>query len=69
MWEAPKPIVGRINGAARAGGLGLVAACDIAVAAEPATFALSEVRIGVIPATIAVVLVPRSARRARWSCA
>ena len=33
MWEAPKPIVGRINGAARAGGLGLVAACDIAVAA------------------------------------
>jgi methylglutaconyl-CoA hydratase len=59
MWEAPKPIVGRINGAARAGGLGLVAACDIAVAAEPTTFALSEVRIGVIPATIAVVLVPK----------
>jgi methylglutaconyl-CoA hydratase len=59
MWEAPKPIVGRINGAARAGGLGLVAACDIAVAAEPATFALTEVRIGVIPAIIAVVLVPK----------
>ena len=59
MWEGPKPIVGRINGAARAGGLGLVAACDIAVAAEPTTFALSEVRIGVIPATIAVVLVPK----------
>ena len=59
MWEAPKPIVGRINGAARAGGLGLVAACDIAVAAEATTFALSEVRIGVIPAIIAVVLVPR----------
>ena len=59
MWEAPKPIVGRINGAARAGGLGLVAACDIAVAAESATFGLSEVRIGVIPATIAVVLVPK----------
>lgn len=59
MWEAPKPIVGRINGAARAGGLGLVAACDIAVAAEATTFALSEVRIGVIPAIIAVVLVPK----------
>ena len=59
MWEAPKPIVGRINGAARAGGLGLVAACDIAVAPEAATFALTEVRIGVIPATIAVVLVPK----------
>ena len=59
MWHAPKPIVGRINGAARAGGLGLVAACDIAVAPETATFALSEVRIGVVPATIAVVLVPK----------
>src|SRR5262249_41813044 len=59
MWDAPKPIVGRINGAARAGGVGLVAACDIAVAAESATFGLSEVRIGVIPATIAVVLVPK----------
>ncbi len=59
MWEGPKPIVGRINGAARAGGVGLVAACDIAVAVESATFAVNEVRIGVIPATIAVVLVPK----------
>ena len=59
MWEAPKPVVGRINGAARAGGLGLVAACDIAVAPEAATFGLSEVRIGVVPATIAVVLIPK----------
>jgi len=69
MWNAPKPIVGRINGAARAGGLGLVAACDIAVAVETATFGLSEVRIGVIPATIAVVLVPRiGATRAMELC-
>ena len=59
MWHAAKPIVGRINGAARAGGLGLVAACDIAVAPETATFGLSEVRIGVVPGTIAVVLVPK----------
>jgi methylglutaconyl-CoA hydratase len=59
MWDAPKPIVGRINGAARAGGLGLVAACDIAVAPESATFGFSEVRIGVIPAIIAVVVVPK----------
>lgn len=59
MWHASKPIVGRINGAARAGGLGLVAACDIAVAPETATFGLSEVRIGVVPGTIAVVLVPK----------
>ena len=59
MWESPKPVIGRINGAARAGGLGLVAACDIAVAVETATFALSEVRIGVIPAVISVVLLPK----------
>lgn len=59
MGESPKPIVGRIAGAARAGGLGLVAACDLAVAAEGATFALTEVRVGVIPAIVAVVLLPR----------
>ena len=59
MWEAPKPIVGRINGATRAGGLGLVAACDIAVAPENTTFAVTEVRIGVTPAVVAVVLLPK----------
>ena len=56
MWNAPKPVVGRINGAARAGGMGLVAACDIAIGVESATFAVNEVRIGVIPAIISVVL-------------
>jgi methylglutaconyl-CoA hydratase len=59
MWDSPKPIVGRINGAARAGGIGLLAACDIAVAPETATFAFSEVRLGVIPAIISVVVIPR----------
>jgi len=59
MWESPKPVIGRINGAARAGGLGLVAACDVAVAVNTTTFALSEVRIGVIPAVISVVLLPK----------
>jgi methylglutaconyl-CoA hydratase len=59
MWEGPKPIVGRINGPARAGGVGLVAACDIAVAVESATFAVNEVRIGVIPAVVSVVLLPK----------
>ena len=57
LWRSPKPVIGRINGSARAGGLGLVAACDIAVAADSATFAVSEVRIGVIPAVISVLLV------------
>jgi len=59
IWNAPKPVIARINGPVRAGGLGLVAACDIAVSVETATFAFSEVRIGVIPAIIAVVVVPK----------
>jgi methylglutaconyl-CoA hydratase len=59
LWESPKPVVGRINGSARAGGLGLMCACDIAVAVETATFAFSEVRVGVAPATISVVTLPR----------
>ncbi|MGH2608224.1 MAG: enoyl-CoA hydratase/isomerase family protein, partial [Tepidiformaceae bacterium] len=59
MIEAPKPFIARVNGAARAGGIGLFAACDIAVAVETATFALSEVRIGVAPAVISVVVIPR----------
>ena len=49
----PKPTVARINGAAYAGAIGLVCACDIAVAAADATFAISEVRLGLLPATIA----------------
>lgn len=53
--ESPKPVVARINGHARAGGLGLIAACDIALAPSAATFAFTEVRIGVVPAIIAVV--------------
>lgn len=61
IWNSPKPVVGRINGAARAGGVGLVAACDIAVGAETATFAVNEVRIGVIPAIISVVLLRKIA--------
>ncbi|MGA2087681.1 MAG: enoyl-CoA hydratase/isomerase family protein [Stellaceae bacterium] len=65
--ELPKPVVARVNGAAFAGGVGLVACCDIAVAAEEAVFAVSEVRIGLVPATIAPYLVaaigPRAARR------
>jgi methylglutaconyl-CoA hydratase len=57
--NAEKPVVCRVNGHARAGGLGLLAACDIAVAVESATFAFSEVRIGVAPAIISVVTLPK----------
>ena len=50
----PKPVVAKVNGHARAGGLGLIAACDIAVAPDDATFAFTEVRLGLVPAIIAV---------------
>jgi methylglutaconyl-CoA hydratase len=50
--ECPKPVVGRINGAAIGGGVGLVSCCDIVVAAERARFGLSEVRLGILPAVI-----------------
>ena len=52
--ESPKPVVARVNGAARAGGLGLIAACDLAVGLASATFGFSEVRIGVAPASVLV---------------
>lgn len=50
--RCPKPLVGRINGAAIGGGVGLVSCCDIVVAVERAKFAFSEVRLGVVPAVI-----------------
>ncbi len=55
IWFSPKPVVGRINGHARAGGIGLVCACDIAVASEAATFGFAEVRLGLVPAIISVL--------------
>jgi methylglutaconyl-CoA hydratase len=61
--ECPKPVVARVAGAARAGGIGLVAAADIAVCAADATFAFSEVRIGVIPAVISAAVLPRLSGR------
>jgi methylglutaconyl-CoA hydratase len=64
IWTSPTPVVARVAGPARAGGVGLVAACDLAVAADTATFAFPEVRIGVVPATIAVTVLPRLLPRA-----
>jgi methylglutaconyl-CoA hydratase len=55
----PRPVVARVNGPARAGGLGLLAACDIAIGLSDATFAFSEVRIGVVPAVISVPVMSR----------
>jgi methylglutaconyl-CoA hydratase len=59
IWESTKPVVARIAGPARAGGLGLIAAADIAVCVAEATFAFTEVRLGVIPAVISAVVMPR----------
>lgn len=64
LWTSPKPIVAKLAGPARAGGLGIAAACDIAVAVDTATFAFSEVRIGVVPAVISVTVLPRLQARA-----
>jgi len=52
LHECPKPTIARVHGDAYAGGMGLVAACDIAVAASTANFCLSETKLGLIPATI-----------------
>ncbi len=59
MWEGPKPVIAAVNGHAFGGGIGLVAAADIAIAAERAKFAFSEVRVGVVPAMISVVVLPK----------
>jgi methylglutaconyl-CoA hydratase len=55
VLECPKVVVARLNGHVRAGGTGLVAACDVVVAPDDITFAFTEVRIGVAPAVISVV--------------
>ena len=59
IMESPKPVIAAINGAAFAGGLGLVGAADIVVTAEDVLLSFSEVRIGVIPAVISVVCLPK----------
>ncbi|WP_306186628.1 enoyl-CoA hydratase family protein [Streptomyces sp. MK5] len=62
--ELPKPVIARVTGHVRAGGLGLLTACDIAAAATTATFAFTEVRIGVAPAVISLPVLPRTDPRA-----
>ncbi|WP_432978482.1 enoyl-CoA hydratase-related protein [Dactylosporangium sp. CA-233914] len=64
IWHGRKPVVARVAGPARAGGLGLIAAADIAVCTTTATFAFTEVRIGVAPAVISTTVLPRLAPRA-----
>ncbi|WP_405480340.1 enoyl-CoA hydratase family protein [Streptomyces sp. NBC_00009] len=59
-----RPVVARIAGHVRAGGLGLLGACDISAASHAASFAFTEVRIGVAPAVISLPLLPRTDPRA-----
>ncbi|MGB9302354.1 MAG: enoyl-CoA hydratase family protein [Mycobacterium sp.] len=62
--ESPRPVIAAINGHVRAGGFGLVGACDIAVAGPASSFALTEARIGVAPAIISLTLLPKMSARA-----
>ncbi len=59
IWEFSKPVIARVDGKARAGGIGLIAAADIALASPQADFAFTEVRLGIVPAVISVPLLPR----------
>lgn len=60
----PKPVIAAVDGHVRAGGLGLVGACDIAIAGPRSSFALTEARIGVAPAIISLTLLPKLDPRA-----
>lgn len=62
--ECRVPVIAAIDGHVRAGGMGLVGACDIAIAGPRSTFALTEARIGVAPAIISLTLLPRLRPRA-----
>jgi methylglutaconyl-CoA hydratase len=59
IYNFPKPVIGRINGAAFGGGIGLVALCDISIAIERAVFAFSEVNLGIMPAVISPYVIPK----------
>ncbi len=61
--NCPKPTVARVQGAALGGGVGLLCACDIAIAADNASFAVSEARFGILPAVIGPYLINAVGRR------
>ena len=64
IYECPKPTLARVQGDVFAGGVGLVAACDMAVSVDTATYCLSEVKLGLIPATISPYVVRAMGARA-----
>jgi methylglutaconyl-CoA hydratase len=64
LWSCPQPVICRLNGPARAGGTGLLAACDLVIAPQEVTFSFTEVRLGLVPAIITVPLLRRVAPQA-----
>lgn len=60
----PQPVVARVHGPVRAGGIGLVAACDIAISADHITYAFTEARLALAPAVISLAVLPRMTPRA-----
>jgi methylglutaconyl-CoA hydratase len=64
LYRCPKPTIARVHGDCYAGGLGLVAACDIAVAVREARFCLTEVKVGLIPATVSPYVLRAMGERA-----
>ena len=63
LYALRKPTIARVHGAVRGGGVGLVAACDIAIGSRDATFRLSEVRLGIVPAMISPYVVAAMGER------
>ncbi len=59
IYSYPKPVIARLNGAAIGGGVGLMSACDIIIAADNAKFGLSEVRLGLVPSAISPYVIRR----------
>ncbi|OKH68168.1 enoyl-CoA hydratase [Mycobacterium sp. SWH-M1] len=64
ILTCPLPVIAAVDGHVRAGGLGLIGACDIVVAGTASTFALTEARIGVAPSIISLTLLPKMTARA-----
>jgi len=64
IYECPKPTIARVQGDVYAGGMGLVAVCDMAVAVDTAGFCLSEVKLGLVPATISPYVIRAMGARA-----
>jgi methylglutaconyl-CoA hydratase len=68
IYTCPKPVVAKVQGDCYAGGMGLVAACDMVVSVDTANFCLSEVKLGLIPATISPYVIKAMGEQAarRW---